>query len=190
MIPKWVLKMWIIINKKHFVIFLDNCTQEYKATKKQIVRHQLSIDPRTSFRYKRKTKKRFLIFKICSGYEFGNRKPTCPWVVLIDWLSFGKGGGRGVRLELDVKGQGGGRMLDIARQGEWGVSKLHHFYRRHVYCPLLQKFFLYMRNAWLSLSIIFWIIWQYFPVTLDLRWLVLPTASNKLKTKLLKVFRA
>ena len=28
LIPKWVQKMWIIINKKHFVIFLDNCTQK------------------------------------------------------------------------------------------------------------------------------------------------------------------
>ena len=28
LITKWVLKMWIIINKKHFVVFLDNCRQK------------------------------------------------------------------------------------------------------------------------------------------------------------------
>ena len=31
-----------IIKKRHFMIFLDNSTQEYKATKKQIVRLQLN----------------------------------------------------------------------------------------------------------------------------------------------------
>ena len=35
--------MWIIVNKRHFVIFLNNCTQKsIKATKKQIVRLQLN----------------------------------------------------------------------------------------------------------------------------------------------------
>ena len=27
-VPKWVLKIWIIINKRHFKIFLDNCTRK------------------------------------------------------------------------------------------------------------------------------------------------------------------
>ena len=27
-IKQWVLKMWIVINKRHFVIFLDNCTHK------------------------------------------------------------------------------------------------------------------------------------------------------------------
>ena len=41
MIAEWVLKMWIIISKKHFVIFLDNCTHKgIKATTNQIVRLQ------------------------------------------------------------------------------------------------------------------------------------------------------
>ena len=37
-----------------------------------------------------------------------------PWVMfsLIDWLSFGKG----LRLKLDVEGQGDGRTLDVDGQ--------------------------------------------------------------------------
>ena len=33
---KMSTKMWIIINKRNFVIVLDNCTHEYKAVKKQM----------------------------------------------------------------------------------------------------------------------------------------------------------
>ena len=33
LIAKWVLKMWIIINKRHFVIFLRNC--KHKSIKPQ-----------------------------------------------------------------------------------------------------------------------------------------------------------
>ena len=43
-------------------IFGQLHTQEYKATKKQIVRLQLNLDPNKSFRCKKKAKKRFLIF--------------------------------------------------------------------------------------------------------------------------------
>ena len=42
LIAKWVLKIWIIINKRHFDIFGQLLTQEYKATKKQILRLQLN----------------------------------------------------------------------------------------------------------------------------------------------------
>ena len=43
LIAKWVLKMWIIINKRHFVIFFGQLhIQEHKATKKQIARLELN----------------------------------------------------------------------------------------------------------------------------------------------------
>ena len=41
--------------------------------------------------------------------------------LLIDWLSFGEeggGGAGGFSLELDVQGQGGGRILDVDGQGD------------------------------------------------------------------------
>ena len=46
--------------------------QEYKATKKHMVRLQLNLDPNTSFRCTRKTKKRFLIF-------LGTRLSSAKW---------------------------------------------------------------------------------------------------------------
>ena len=46
-------------------------------------------------------------------------------------LSFEVGGG-GVRLKLNVQGQGGGRILDIDGEGEWGVLKIGNFYRHHM----------------------------------------------------------
>ena len=52
-------------------IFEQLHTQKYKAAKNQIVSLQLNIDPRTFFRHKRKTKKRFLIFQNYSGCDFG-----------------------------------------------------------------------------------------------------------------------
>ena len=33
-IKQWVLKMWIVINKRHFVIFLDNCKHKSVKPKK------------------------------------------------------------------------------------------------------------------------------------------------------------
>ena len=33
--------MRISINKRYFVIFLDNCTQKFKTTKKQIMKLEL-----------------------------------------------------------------------------------------------------------------------------------------------------
>ena len=41
--------------------------------------------------------------------------------LLIDWPSFREGGG--IRLKLDVQGQGGGRMLDVAGQGGGGGGR-------------------------------------------------------------------
>ena len=93
MITKKVLKIWIIINKKHFVIFLEQLhTQEYKATKKHTVRHQLNekkskeIETRLmSWCWKRKPSWR----KDLLTYN------SYPWIIyffLIDWLSFGDRG--------------------------------------------------------------------------------------------------
>ena len=36
---------------------------------------------------------------------------------------------RGGCLKLDVQGQGGGKILDVARQEGWGVSLQYHFSR-------------------------------------------------------------
>ena len=48
-----------------------------------------------------------------------------------------EGEGRGgVRLKLDVQGQGDGRILDVAGQGGWGVLKIGQFWwTSYVYCP-------------------------------------------------------
>ena len=43
--------------------------------------------------------------------------------LLIDWLSFGEGGG-GVRLKLDVQDQGDRRILDVDGQGQGGGGVL------------------------------------------------------------------
>ena len=40
-----------------------------------------------------------------------------------DWLSFEEGG-RWLRLEMDVQGQGGERILEVDGQGGWGVLKI------------------------------------------------------------------
>ena len=47
--------------------------------------------------------------------------------LLIDWPSFREGGG--IRLKLDVQGQGGRRMLDVAGQGGggWGGEGLENW---------------------------------------------------------------
>ena len=48
-----------------------------------------------------------------------------PWIMFSEfWLSFGGGGGGGIRLKLDVWGQGGGRALGVDGQGGWGVLKI------------------------------------------------------------------
>ena len=52
----------------HSLFTFSRHTQEYKATKKQIVRLQLNLDPSTSS-LKRKAKKRVLIFLNNSGFE-------------------------------------------------------------------------------------------------------------------------
>ena len=52
-------------------IFRQLHTQEYKATKKCIVRLQLNLDPSTSFRCKRKTKKEiFNLLKLLWGRDW------------------------------------------------------------------------------------------------------------------------
>ena len=35
LIAKWLLKMWIIVNKKHLVVYLDNCTHKNKKPQKR-----------------------------------------------------------------------------------------------------------------------------------------------------------
>ena len=61
---------------------------------------------------------------------------------LTDWLSFGEGAG-GIRLKLDVKVQEGGRILEVAGRGGWGVMKIGRFsWTSYVYSPLTMFFWL------------------------------------------------
>ena len=47
----------------------------------------------------------------------------------------------GVRLKLDVQGQGDGRILDVAGHGSEGSGKLNNFHGRHVFIiPNVIKF--------------------------------------------------
>ena len=59
--------------------------------------------------------------------------------LLIDWLSFeeeGGGGAGGVSLELDVQGQGGGRILDVDGQEDRFFLKIGKFsWTSYVYHP-------------------------------------------------------
>ena len=91
-------------------IFGQLCTQEYKATKKQVVRLQLN---------EKKSQTRLM-----SWYR--NRKSTWrkdlmtynshPWIMFsFNWLVITLRGG--VRLKLDFQGQGSGRILDVDEQG-------------------------------------------------------------------------
>ena len=45
--------------------------------------------------------------------------------LVIIWRQIERGG----CLKLDVQGQGGGKILDVARQGGWGLSLQYHFSR-------------------------------------------------------------
>ena len=109
-----------------------SCTQEYKATKKQTVRLQLN---------EKKSKESQTRLK--SWYW--KRKPTWrkdlitynnhPWVMFsFNWLViiWRRGEGVGIRLRLDVQGQGGGRILDVDGQGGGGSWKLDNFHGRHM----------------------------------------------------------
>ena len=59
---------------------------------------------------------------------------------MIGYLSERKLGGRGeggVRLKLDVEGQGTGRILDVDGQGWWGVLKIGQYsWTSYMYYPL------------------------------------------------------
>ena len=71
---------------------------------------------------------------------YWKRKPTWkkdlityssyPWIMF--FLMIGYYLERGVRLKLDVQGQGGERVLDIDGQGGWGSWKLDNFHGRHM----------------------------------------------------------
>ena len=95
LITKWTLKMWIIISKRHFAIFLDNCTFKSKATKKQIVRLQLNENKSQGSQtrlmrwyWKRKSTWR----KDLITYN------SHPWIVLsFNWLVIIWKGGEGTR---------------------------------------------------------------------------------------------
>ena len=49
----------------------------------------------------------------------------------LNWLAIIWRGG-GIRLKLDVQGEGGGRILDVAGKGGWGSWKLENFHGHHM----------------------------------------------------------
>ena len=99
-----------------------------KATKKQIVTLHLnekkskeSQTRSTSWYWKRKPTWRKDLIKYNSH----------PWIMLsFNWLVIIWR--EGVRLKLDVQGQGGGRILDLDGQRGWVVLKIGHFHGRHM----------------------------------------------------------
>ena len=139
LVAKWVPKVWILINKRHFVIFWDNCTYKgikSQKTKKQILSLQLnekkSKESQTrlmSWYWKRKsTWRKDLI-------TYNNN----PWIMFsFNWLVIIWRGG--VRLKLDVQGQGSGRILGVDQQERWWSWKLNNFHRRHIcIIPKMEK---------------------------------------------------
>ena len=141
MSTKKVLKMWIIIYKRHFLIFLDNCTHK-------------SIRPR----WRRYNSKASAKWKEVKGKSdrlidwYWKLKLTCrkvmiiynshPWIMLsFNWLVIiwrerrggGGGGGRVVRCrKLDLQGQGVEEFwTQINKQG-WGSWKMNNFHGLHM----------------------------------------------------------
>ena len=122
--------MWIIINKRHFLIFSHNCT--YKSLKPR-----RTYNSEASAKWKEVISNPYkingLILKIKADLKEG---PDNIRVILrlcflfIDWSSFGKG--RGGHLKLAVQGQGGEKILDVDGQGGWGSWKLDNFYGYHM----------------------------------------------------------
>ena len=112
------LKLWIIINKRHFMIFLNNWTHK-------------RMNKINEFILKTKT-------DLKEGLDNRNRHPlimfSFNWLIII-WRAE-------VRLKLDVQGQGGGRILDVDGQGRWGVLKLDNFHGRHMFIILYWATFL------------------------------------------------
>ena len=98
-------------------MFLDNCTHEYKATKKQIVRFPLNE--------KKSKESQARLISWC-----WTQKST--WIN--DLITYNSHPGS---LKLDIQGQGGGRILDVDGQGGWGVLKFGQFSSTYVYHPLL-----------------------------------------------------
>ena len=140
----------VVFLKKHFLTFLHNWTQKYKATKKCIVRFQLNLNPSTFFRSGRKAiKEVFNFLKLFLGRDwlqlnekksveshtrlmswYWKQKPTWRKDLLIyishSWIMFSGyhlERGRG-RLKLYVQGQGGKIVLVVSGQGGWGVLKI------------------------------------------------------------------
>ena len=116
---KLCVSSWIII-------FGQLHTQEFKATKKQVVRLQLNE--------KKWKKSQTWLMSL-----YWKRKPiwkkdlitysSYPWIMFF-WM-IGYYLERGVRLKLNVQGQGGERILDIDGQGSWSW-KLGNFHGRHI----------------------------------------------------------
>ena len=67
--------------------------------------------------------------------------------LLIDWLSFGEGGGGwGIRLKLDVQGQGGGGIRNFGlswTMGLWGLGNWTVF--MDVICVSFLNLFIYLK---------------------------------------------
>ena len=165
LIAKWILKLWIIINKNHFVIFLDNCTHKnIKPRKSRQWGFSSTLTPAHLFDVRGWRKRNFQFSKIALGTRLASakwmkvksqtrlmswyweQKPSCrkdlikcnghPWIMLsFNWLVI-IWRGRGKGGGGAFVGQGDGRILDVAGQGGWGVLKIDQFWwTSYVYCP-------------------------------------------------------
>ena len=128
LIEKLVLKMWLIINKRHFVISLGNSTHKSKKLQKK-------TDSEASAKWKVKENQT----RLFSWYW--KWKPTLRkdlitydshlWIMffLIDWLSFREG-------ELFEAGRPrSSGWKDFEHRWTWGVGglwKLNNFDGRHM----------------------------------------------------------
>ena len=60
LIAKWILKLWIIINKTHFVIFLDSCTHKnIKPQKSRLWGFSSTLTPTHFFAIRGRRKRGF-----------------------------------------------------------------------------------------------------------------------------------
>ena len=60
---------------------------------------------------------------LCFCFNFVRSHARCGCCSIVCW----RGRGLGVRLKLDVQGQGGGKVLDVDGQRGWEVLKIRQF---------------------------------------------------------------
>ena len=76
-----------------------------------------------------------LILKTKADLKERSDNISYSWLQISYHLEREREDGGGVRLELDVQGQGDGGILNVAGQGRWGIFKIVQFsWTSYVYC--------------------------------------------------------